>query len=98
MKKPVSVFVSIALITMLSLTACGGMAPSTTGTIPNSLQAIEEGAEDIIDFVPSGNWDNVSADVTDMVDAWQAYEAKAVTDGISQELQDDMTAALEQLQ
>jgi len=30
------------------------MASSNVGAVPESLQTIEEGAEDIIDYVPSG--------------------------------------------
>jgi hypothetical protein len=98
MKKHALVFVSLALMTTLSLTSCGGTAPDISGAVPKPLQTIEEAAEDIIDYAPSGNWDKVSADVTDMVDAWQEYESQAGSAGASQELQDAMTAALEQLQ
>lgn len=98
MKNYALVFVFFALITTLSLTSCSGTAPNVSGAVPKPLQTIEEAAEDIIDYAPSGNWDKISADVTDMEDAWQQYESQAGSDGASQDLQDAMTAALEQLQ
>ena len=98
MKKYTLVFVSLTLITTLSLASCGGMSPEISGAVPEPLQAMEEAAEDIIDYAPIGNWDKIRTDVTAMVDAWQEYEAQAGSDGASQELQDAMTAALEQLQ
>ena len=51
-------------------------------------------AEDIIDFAPSGDWDKISKDVTDIESAWKAYQPKASQDGGSQEIQDAMNSAL----
>ena len=98
MKKHVRLFVSLAFTTILSLTACGEIAPSNTGVVPDSLQAIEEAAEDIIDYVPSGNWDRVNTDVQVMASAWQEYQAESGNAEVSQELKDAMTSALGQLQ
>ena len=98
MKNHVRLFVSLVFTIILSLTACGGMASSNAGAVPESLQTIEEGAEDIIDYVPSGNWDRVSTDVQSMTDAWQEYQAAGDDAEVSQELTDAMTSALDQLQ
>ena len=101
MKNHVRLFLSLVLTFILLLTACSGGAPRTTdeaGAVPESLQAIEEGAEDIMDYVPGGNWDKVNADVQAMNDAWQEYQAEAGDVEISQELSDAMISALGQLQ
>ena len=98
MKYLARLFMPLALITILSLTACGGTSPISTGAVPDSLQTIEAAAEDIIDNVPSQNWDKVNTDVNAMVDAWEEFEAQAGNAEVSQELKDAMTAALEQLQ
>jgi len=101
MKNHVRLFVSLVLALILSLTACSGGVSRITnnaGAVPESLQTIEEGAEDIIDYVPSGNWDQVNTDVQAMTDAWQAYQAEVGDVEVSQELADAMTSALGQLQ
>jgi hypothetical protein len=85
---------------IILLTACGGQPASitNTGAIPNDLQTIEAAAEDIIDFAPSGNWDKIGVNVTDMASAWTSYQPQAGKAGASQELQDEMASALTQLQ
>jgi len=87
------------LIAVIVLSACGTKPVSNpTGVVPNSLQTIEAAAEDIIDFAPSGNWDKISADVTDIAEAWKSYQPQAGKDGASQEIQDAMMSAIAQLQ
>jgi hypothetical protein len=71
---------------------------STTGVVPGSLVTIEAAAEDIIDFAPSGGWDKISKDVTDIANAWKSYQPQASQAGASQEVQDVMNAALSKLQ
>jgi hypothetical protein len=88
---------------LLLLTACGAKPISTptsisTGAVPNSLVTIEAAAEDIIDFAPSGDWDKINKDVTDISNAWKAYQPQASKDGASQEIQEAMTSALSDLQ
>jgi len=97
-KKHIRLFISLAFTTILLLTACSETAPSNTGVVPDSSQAIEEAAEDIIDYVPSGNWDKVNTDVQAMANAWQEYQAESGNAEVSQELKDAMTSALGQLQ
>ncbi len=88
---------------LLLLTACGAKPISTpasvsTGVVPNSLVTIEAAAEDIIDFAPSGDWDKINKDVTDISNAWEAYQPQASKDGASQEIQEAMISALADLQ
>src|SRR6266545_2730147 len=86
---------------ILMLTACGAKpvsTPASTGAVPNSLVTIEAAAEDIIDFAPSGDWDKINNDVTDIANAWKSYQPKASQDGASQEIQDAMTSALSDLE
>lgn len=92
--------VIILLTASIFLSACGAQAqpPANPGTVPNSLQTIEAAAEDIIDLAPSGNWDKIATDVTDIVNAWETYRAQAGRDGASQELQNAMSSALVDLQ
>jgi hypothetical protein len=92
--------VMLLIVSFTMLTACGAQPASNTnvGAIPNDLETIEGAAEDIIDYAPSGNWDKINADVTDISNAWKAYQPLAGEAGISQELQDSMTSALTQLQ
>src|SRR5262245_30695979 len=82
------------------LAACGGKASEATegpevseanessGIVPSSLQTIEAAAEDIIDLAPSGNWDKIGADVTDIESAWKTYQPQAGEDGASRDLQE----------
>lgn len=88
------------LMTTVLLAACGGPATSNrqTAGVPDQLQAIEEAAEDIIDFAPSGGWDKISTDVTAIANAWKAYQPQATSDGASQANQDALAAALARLQ
>jgi hypothetical protein len=104
--KPV-LLMSIALFI---LAACGGKASEATeapeasevnessGTVPSSLQTIEAAAEDIIDLAPSGNWDKIGTDITDISNAWKSYQPQASEEGTSQDLQNAMMAAIERLQ
>jgi hypothetical protein len=98
MKNHVQSLVWLTLIVVILLTACGAKTPSNPGVVPNSLQTIEADAEDIIDFAPSGNWDKIGTDVTDIENAWKSYQPQAGNDGASQEIQDAMTSALTQLE
>jgi len=87
-------------VAILMLTACGAKpvsTPASTGAVPNSLVTIEAAAEDIIDFAPSGDWDKINNDVTDIANAWKSYQPQASKDGASQEIQDAMTSALSDL-
>ena len=100
MKKPVLFLAVILCVVAAILTACGeesneGVEP---GIVPNDLQAIEAAAEDIIDFAPSGNWNQINKDITDIAEAWNSHQPQASEDGISEELQDTMTSAIEKLQ
>ncbi len=94
---PVPMFL-ILCITLLA--ACGTKTISTpgAGTVPNSLVTIEAAAEDIIDFAPSGNWDKIGQDVTDIESAWKSYEPQAGIDGASPELQTAMNTAVSELE
>lgn len=86
-------------IATLMLNACGAKQPSANpGIVPNSLVTIEAAAEDIIDFAPSGNWDKISQDVTDIENAWKSYQPQAEESGASREIQEAMTSAIERLQ
>jgi hypothetical protein len=89
----------VLFVIAILLTACGAQTASTPnpGMVPNSLQTIEAAAEDIIDFAPSGNWDKIGKDVTDIETAWTSYESQAQKDGASQEIQDRMTSAIAEL-
>ena len=100
MKYRIQLLVIFLLIGSVVLTACGEEANESgePGVVPNDLQTIEAAAEDIIDFAPSGNWDKISGDVTDIATAWKAYQPQASQDGASQELQGAMTSAIERLQ
>ena len=90
------------LIIVLILTACApkpvAAVVTPTGALPNSLVTIEAAAEDIIDFAPSGNWDKINKDVTDIANAWKSYQPQASQAGASQEIQDAMNSALAKLQ
>lgn len=88
-------------ISVFALTACGAPKPVATvgsGVVPSSLVTIEAAAEDIIDFAPSGNWDKINKDVTDIKNAWKAYQPQADQAGASKEIQDAMTSALSKLE
>jgi hypothetical protein len=71
---------------------------SGTGSVPGSLVTIEAAAEDIIDFAPSGGWDKISKDVTDIANAWSAFQPKANQAGASQDIQDAMNSSIAKLQ
>ena len=87
------------LIAISVLSACAAKPPGNpAGAVPNDLQTIEAAAEDIIDLAPSGGWDKIGMDVTDIANAWKSYELQAGKDGASQEIQDAMTSAIMNLQ
>ena len=89
------------LIAAIVLNACGkttAQPAKTPGTVPNSLEIIEAAAEDIIDYAPSGGWDQIGKDVADIADAWKSYQPQAGKDGASQEIQEAMMTAIEKLQ
>jgi len=89
------------MIGVMILSACGAKpisTPASPGALPNSLITIEAAAEDIIDFAPSGDWEKINKDVTDIESAWKSYQPKASQDGASQEIQDAMTSALAELE
>ena len=90
----------ISFIGVLALPACGAPKPAATanpGAVPISLVTIEAAAEDIIDFAPSGGWEKIDKDVTDIENAWKAYQPQADQAGASKEIQDAMTSALARL-
>ena len=89
----------LILIPILVLTACAAKPVDTpTGALPNSLVTIEAAAEDIIDLAPSGDWDKISADVTDIENAWKTYQPQAEKDNASQDIQGAMNSALSELE
>jgi len=100
MKNYLHFLLFISFIGILVLPACGAPQPVATanpGTIPGSLITIEAAAEDIIDFAPSGGWDKIDKDVTDIENAWKAYQPQADQAGASKEIQNAMTSALVRL-
>ena len=98
MKNHVRFLALLSLIVVILLAACGVKTPSSPVVVPGSLQTIEAAAEDIIDFAPSGNWDKIGTDVSDISNAWKSYQPQAVKDGASQDIQAAMTSALIQLE
>lgn len=96
MKNHIYLIVTLLIIIVITLTACGRQPTSapSTATVPNSLQTIEAAAEDIIDYAPGGNWDKINKDVTDTENAWKSYELQAGRDGASKEIQEAMNSAL----
>ncbi|HLO15095.1 MAG TPA: hypothetical protein VK206_09710 [Anaerolineales bacterium] len=98
MKNRIRLIGMFLIVSFVILTACGAQAAKPTGTVPSDLQTIEAAAEDIIDFAPSGGWDKIGADVTNIATAWNAYQPQAGQAGASQDMQGAMTSALTQLQ
>ena len=97
-----SVFIIILLTACAPQPAATVVSPTTgpvsgTGSLPSTLVTIEAAAEDIIDFAPSGGWDKINKDVTDIENAWKSYEPQAGKDGASKEIQDAMNSALANL-
>ena len=97
MKKPIQLLMILMILTMTLGAACGEV-PNNSRAVPNSLQTIEGAAEDIIDVAPSGNWDKINSEVTNIAEAWKSYQAQATKDGASQALQDSLSLALSELQ
>jgi hypothetical protein len=101
MKSHWNFLLAISFIGILALTACGApqsVATANPGAVPSSLVTIEAAAEDIIDFAPSGGWDKIDKDVTEIETAWKAYQPQADQAGASKEIQDAMTSALARLE
>jgi len=99
MKIHFRLLLTLFFLPMLTLNACAAKPTALSpGIVPNSLLTIEAAAEDIIDFAPSGNWDKISKDITDIENAWKSYQPQAEENGVSQEIQDRMTSAIERLQ
>jgi hypothetical protein len=100
MKNRICLILILLTVSIAILTACGTQPISTTntGTVPDDLQTIEAAAEDIIDFAPSGNWDRINQDVTEIESAWKIYEFQAEKDGASSEIEAAMNSALSELQ
>ena len=99
MKNRIQLFL---LLIVMILTACApkplASVATAAGPLPNALVTIEAAAEDIIDFAPSGNWDKIKKDVTDIANAWKSYQPQASQAGASQEIQEAMNTALTKLQ
>jgi len=68
------------------------------GNVPEPVSAMEVQAEDILDVVPGGNWQQVTADVAAIKGGWQAYRAQAARDKVPQGFQEALTAALDDLE
>jgi len=68
------------------------------GSVPEPLNTIEVQAEDIIDLVPDGNWEKVTANVAAISEAWQAYQTQAANDKVPQPFQEALTVAFDRLQ
>jgi hypothetical protein len=99
MKNYSQLFLTLTLVAIFALTACGTQQPAANpSTVPNSLVTIEAAAEDIIDFAPSRNWDKINADVTDIENAWKSYQPQADQAGASQKIQNAMISALAELE
>lgn len=102
-------FSAVILVLAILLSACGNQPASssnapipstvttTNGAVPDDLMTLEAQAEDIIDFVPGGDWSKVNADISTIDKAWSAYQQQAVQDGETQALQDSFSQALSRL-
>ena len=98
---------SVIFILAILLSGCGNLQTETTptqnnstvpnGIVPDSLATIEAQAEDIIDFVPGGDWSRVESDISAIEKAWSSYQPQAIKDGASQSLQDGFSQALSKL-
>jgi hypothetical protein len=100
---------AVVLVLVMLLSACASQpapisntpTPSTStttkGRVPNDLMTVEAQAEDIIDFVPGGNWSKVNADISTIDKAWSAYQPQAAKDGATQAMQDGFSQALSRL-
>ena len=98
MKTPCLILM-LVIVSLPVLSACGVQPASLpAGVVPQDLVTIEAAAEDIIDFAPSGNWDKINQDVTDIEAAWKSYEPRSKQDGAAQEVDDLMNSALAALE
>lgn len=99
----ISAFFTLAIL----LSACGNPQAQTismqnvstapNGVVPDTLATIEAQAEDIIDFVPGGEWSRVNSDILAIEKAWEIYTPQATNDGASQALKDGFAEALSKL-
>jgi hypothetical protein len=99
----ISAFFTVAIL----LSACGNPQAQTismqnvstapNGVVPDTLATIEAQAEDIIDFVPGGEWSRVNSDILAIEKAWEIYTPQATNDGASQALKDGFAEALSKL-
>jgi hypothetical protein len=98
-KNRIRLILMLVLVSLPVLTACAAPpANPATGIVPGDLLTIEAAAEDIIDFAPSGNWDKIGKDVTDIESAWKSYQPQSKQDGAAQEIQNLMSSALAELE
>lgn len=81
-----------------SSVAALGPTKAATQPVPDSLSAIEADAEDVMDSVPTGNWQQIDKDASHMAAAWQDYLPQAGKDGAPADVQTAMQAALARLQ
>ncbi len=73
-------------------------AGAKSGKVPDAIAEIETQAEDIIDAVPDGKWDQIVAGVAAINAAWKGYEKQAATDQVPQPAQTALMAAYDRLQ
>ena len=95
------------LVLAVLLSACATQPTSSSTTpatftpinnaVPDDLMTLEEQTEDIIDFVPSGDWPKVNADISTIDQAWTTYQQDAVQDETTQASQDSFLEALARL-
>ena len=90
------------LVFSLLLSACETSSNPTnktvpSGVIPISLTTIEGLTEDIIDFVPNGDWSKVNSDISAIDKAWATYQPQAVKDGATQATQDLFSESMSSL-
>ncbi|HMN29933.1 MAG TPA: hypothetical protein PKE45_17405 [Caldilineaceae bacterium] len=74
------------------------MTKAATGPVPAALTTMEADAEDIMDYVPTGNWPRIDQDARHLAEAWQVYLPQADKEDAPQAIQTAMAAALERLQ
>jgi hypothetical protein len=68
------------------------------GTVPGPLSTLEAQAEDIMDIVPGGAWEQIRADAAAIREAWGEYGNRAGDDRTPQAFQDALVEALDRLQ
>lgn len=102
-------FSAVILVLAILLSACAIQPISSSNTpmpstfttinsaVPDDLMTLEEQTEDIIDFVPSGDWSKVNADISTIDQAWTTYQQHAVQDDATQAIQASFLEALSRL-